>query len=244
MTDSLIKDLDKLKNSKKAKILSGFFKTGKGEYGEGDIFLGITVPDQRKIAEKYEELKLGEVQKLLKSKIHEHRLMALMILVEKYESLDSCLRRNDRKGVLVEIEKSKLVDFYIKNTKYINNWDLVDCSAYFILGDYLFDKEKDVLYNLAKSENLWERRIAIISTLGFIRRNNFTETLKICEILLNDDHDLIHKACGWMLREVGKRDLRAELRFLKKFYKKMPRTMLRYAIEKFSKVERQRYLKK
>ncbi len=240
MTDSLIKDLDKLKNSKKAKILSGFFKTGKGEYGEGDIFLGVTVPDQRKIAEKYKDLKLGEVQKLLKSKIHEFRLVASMILVEKYEKIN---HGDDGKGVMAEIEKSKLVDFYLKNTKYINNWDLVDCSAYFILGDYLFDKEKDVLYNLAKSENLWERRIAIISTLGFIRRNNFTETLKICEILLNDEHDLIHKACGWMLREVGKRDLGVEVRFLKKFYKKMPRTMLRYAIEKFSEAERQKYLK-
>ncbi len=230
MLNKLIQDLNKLKSKEKAKILAGFFKTGKGEYGEGDVFLGITVPEQRKVAKKYLDLKLTDIQKLLNSKIHEHRLVALMILVEQYEK---------------DIRDKKLiVDFYLKNTKKINNWDLVDSSAHYILGDYLFDKEKDILYNLLKSDNLWERRIAVISTFSFLRQGRYAETLEFSEKLLNDREDLIHKACGWMLREMGKRDIKVLRKFLDKFTGKMPRTMLRYSIEKFSKPEREKYLKK
>ena len=230
MLNKLIQDLNKLKSKEKAKILAGFFKTGKGEYGEGDVFLGITVPEQRKVAKKYLDLKLTDIQKLLNSKIHEHRLVALMILVEQYEK---------------DIRDKKLiVDFYLKNTKKINNWDLVDSSAHYILGDYLFDKEKDILYNLLKSDNLWERRIAVISTFSFLRQGRYAETLEFSEKLLNDREDLIHKACGWMLRELGKRDIKVLRKFLDKFTGKMPRTMLRYSIEKFSKPEREKYLKK
>ncbi len=226
--ENLVADLNKLIDSKKAKLLSSFFKTGKGEYGEGDIFLGITIPMQRKIAKKYSDLKLRDVEKLLKSKIHEQRMVALMILINKYS----------REGS----NRKELVDFYLNNIKYINNWDLVDGSAYFILGDYLFDKEKDILYNLITSDNLWARRIAIISTFKFIRKNQFSDTLKICEYLLHDKQDLIHKACGWMLREVGKKNKKILNKFLNRFSLKMPRTMLRYSIEKFTEKERQKYL--
>ena len=219
-------DLQKLKDPEKAEILSRFFKTGKGEYGEGDIFLGIKVPEQRKIAKNY-NLSLKEIQELLSSNIHEYRLTALFILISKYKKSD----------------KKQIVNFYLKNTKNINNWDLVDISAPKILGDYLLDKDKSVLYNLAKSNNLWERRIAILSTFTFIRNNQFEDTLNISEILLNDKHDLIHKAVGWMLREIGKKDQEIEENFLDKHYKNMPRTMLRYAIEKFEENKRKFYFK-
>ncbi len=229
MLNQIKKDLQKLKNPKKTKILSRFFKTGKGEYGYGDVFLGISVPKQREIAKKYIEISLNDLQKLIKSKIHEYRLISLVILVSKYQKAD-------------QIQKKKIVDFYLKNTKQINNWDLVDLSAPKILGDYLLDKEKSILYQFARSLNLWKKRIAIISTFTFIKNNHFKETLKISEILLNDDHDLIHKAVGWMLREVGKKDQKVEEDFLKKYYKNMPRTALRYAIEKFDKKKRKYYL--
>ncbi|MEA2092811.1 MAG: DNA alkylation repair protein [Patescibacteria group bacterium] len=207
-----------------------FFKTGKGEYGEGDVFLGVTVPDSRKIAKKYSGISLRELIGVLHSKIHEERFVALLILINKFE------KGSDR-------EKEEAVKFYLDNLKWINNWDLVDVSAYKILGSYLFDKDKDVLYNLVVSENLWERRIAIISTLHFIKNNSFTDTFQISEILLEDDHDLIHKAVGWMLREVGNKSLQTEVKFLNKYYKKMPRTMLRYAVEKFPEDLRLKYLK-
>jgi 3-methyladenine DNA glycosylase AlkD len=229
MHNSITRDLNKLRNPPKAKILAGFFKTGKGQYGEGDIFLGITVPDQRKIAKKYLSLSFVNLQKLLASKIHEYRLVALLILVEQYQ------KASDQ-------DKSKIVKFYLKNSKNINNWDLVDLSAPKILGEYLSDKDKSILYKFAKAKNLWQKRIAIVATFSFIRKNNFDETLKIAEILLNDNHDLIHKAVGWMLREVGKKDLKVLEKFLQKHYKKMPRTMLRYAIEKFEEGERKKYL--
>ncbi len=231
MLNQLKKDLKKLANPEKAGILQRFFKTGKGEYGEGDVFLGITVPDQRKIANKYSELPLKETQKLLSGKIHEHRLTALLILVIKYKKAD-------------DTDKKKISHLYIKNFKHINNWDLVDLSSEKILGDYLLEKDKSLLYKLAKSKNLWERRIAVITTFAFIRNNRFNDTLKISGLLLNDRHDLIHKAVGWMLREIGKRDQEVEEKFLKKHYRKMPRTMLRYAIEKFDEKKRQFYLKK
>ena len=227
MIDELKKDLEKLSNKKKAKILSGFFKTGKGDYGEGDIFLGVVVPEQRKIASKYNNLEFKDMQELLSSKIHEHRLTSLLILNNKYK------KASDRK---------EIVEFYLKNTKNINNWDLVDISAPKILGDYFFDRDKKRLYDLAKSNNLWEKRIAVLSTFWFIKNNKFDDSLKIAEILLYDKHDLIHKAVGWMLREIGKRDSEVEEKFLNKHYNKMPRTMLRYAIENFSYEKRRFYL--
>lgn len=226
---SLVEDLQKLADKDKAQILARFFKTGKGEYGEGDIFLGITVPQQKKVAKKYKGLTTSEVEKLLKSKIHEHRLTALLILVQQF-----------KKGS--EETRKKLVDFYIKNTKYINNWDLVDLSANHILGTYLLDKNASPLTKLSRSQNIWERRIAIIATFAFIYKNRFDQTLKIAKILRDDKHDLIQKAVGWMLREVGKRDQKAEEEFLKKYYHTMPRTMLRYAIERFDKKKRKFYL--
>jgi len=229
MLDQLKRDLSQLNNPKKIKTLSRFFKTGKGQYGEGDIFLGIPVPEQRKVAKKYVDLSLNSLQKLLFNKIHEYRLTALIILVSKYKKADN-------------LNKSKIFNFYLKNTKNINNWDLVDLSAPKIVGNYLIDKDKDILYKLAKSNDLWERRIAILATFTFIRRDNFKDALNISELLLHDNHDLIHKAVGWMLREIGKRDQKTEEHFLKKHSFEMPRTMLRYAIEKFEKKKRKFYL--
>ncbi len=230
------KDLFSKQNKSKAKLLQGFFKTGKGEYGEGDIFLGITVPEQRKVAIKHKYLDKASLKKLLLSEFHEHRLTALMILVEQFG------KANKEKN---EIEKKNIFNFYIRNAKQINNWDLVDLSAPKIVGEYLADKnaeQRKILYKLAKSKNLWEKRISIISTFAFIKRKDFVDTIKISEILLEDKHDLIQKANGWMLREVGKRDKPTEEKFLKKHYKKTPRTMLRYAIEKFPEKERKSWL--
>ena len=224
-------ELSKLADKKQAAILAGFFKTGPGQYGEGDIFLGIKVPAQRLVARQYENLSLADLQELLNNKIHEYRLIALLILLSQYRKAET---RN----------RKKFVDFYLKNTKRINNWDLVDLSCHYILGDYLLDKPRQILYKLARSNNLWEKRIAIISTFAFIRKNEFSDTLKIAEILLNDKHDLIHKAAGWMLREAGKRDEAALIGFLDKYRLVMPRTMLRYAIEKFSQEKRRSYLMK
>jgi len=230
MLQQLKKDLQYLANPEKAKILQRFFKTGKGEYGEGDLFLGITVPEQRKLAKKYYALSQKELQRLLSSSYHEHRLTSLLILVIKYSKSD-------------ESGKQGIADFYLKNTRHINNWDLVDSSADKIIGDYLLGRERSILYKLAESENIWERRIAIMATFRFIKNNQFKDTLKISELLLKDNHDLIHKAVGWMLRETGKRDMATEEAFLMKHYKKMPRTMLRYAIEKFDQQRRRTYLK-
>ena len=238
MIENLSKDLKKLANPKKAKILQRFFKTGKGEYGEGDVFLGVTVPDCRKIAQKYKELSLKDVTKLLQSKVHEERLIALLILVHNFQ------RGNEE-------EKKRIYDFYMSHTGYINNWDLVDLSADKIVGEYLLSDEgfwtsqNDILINLARSKNLWERRIAIISTFQFIKKQkDAVWTFKISKILLNDKHDLIQKAVGWMLREVGKNiSQKVEEDFLKKYYKNMPRTMLRYAIERFPDELKQAYLR-
>lgn len=229
MLHALKKELQKLGNPERAKILSGFFKTGKGEYGEGGVFLGITVPQQRKIAKKYAGLPLKDVQELLSSRMHEFRLTALLILVIKYS-------KEDDKG------KKEIVRFYLKNTAKINNWDLVDLSADKILGSYLLNKDKSVLFRLAKSENLWERRIAMISTSSFIKNSEFEDSLRIAEMLLTDRHDLIHKAVGWMLREIGKRDLAAEERFLKLHCSQMPRTMLRYAVERLDEDKKKVYM--
>ncbi len=232
MLVNLKKDLEKLRNLKKAKLLAGFFKTGEGEYGEGDVFLGLSSRQIKDLAKKYlKEIDFDNLQKLLNSGIHEHRMIVLRILVLKYEKGDSS-------------ERKRVFNFYLKNTKNINNWDLVDVSAHKIIGHYLLDKDRKMVYKLARSKNLWEKRISIISTFSFIKENDFEDSLKISEILLNDDHDLIHKAVGWMLREIGKRDQKREEMFLKKYYKKMPRTMLRYAIEKFDDRKRKIYLKK
>jgi 3-methyladenine DNA glycosylase AlkD len=224
-------ELENLGDLEKKEKLQKYFKTGKGEYGEGDIFLWISVGEQRKIAKRYRELEIQSVEKLLHSKIHEYRLVALLILVEKFKKANQDERKN-------------IVELYLNNTEWINNWDLVDLSAHKILGEYLKNKTKTILYNLAESEDLWERRISIISTFALIRNGDYNESLKIAEMLLNDEHDLIHKAVGWMLREVGKRDQVKEEAFLMKFYKTMPRTMLRYSIEKFDKNKKQFYMKK
>ena len=226
-------DLQKLANPTKATILSGFFKTGKGQYGEGDKFIGITVPLQREIAKKYyESASFVDLQKMLESKIHEYRLTSLLILVYKYDKTKN------------EKLKKEIYNFYLKNLQYINNWDLVDVTTPNIVGDYLLNnpKEKKILYKLVKSKNLWERRVAILATFRFIKEKQFEDTLAISEILLNDTHDLIHKAVGWMLREMGKRDIKPLVKFLDQHAIMMPRTMLRYAIEKFPEETRKYYL--
>ncbi len=227
---NLKKELREKADLKRAEGSQRYFKTGLGQYGEGDIFIGVNSAGVRSTAKKYTELNLADTQKLLNSKIHEERQVALLILIQKFI-----------KGI--EEERKKVFNLYLKNTRNINNWDLVDLSAPKIVGEHLKDKDRKILYKLAKSKDLWEKRISIISTFSFIREDDFVDTLKISEILLNDDHDLIHKAVGWMLREVGKRSIKEEEKFLKKHYKKMPRTMLRYAIEKFPEEKRQAYLK-
>src|SRR3989344_6718379 len=217
MLVNLQRDVKKLENKRKAKILAGFFKTGEGEYGFGDVFLGISVPQSRKIAIKYKDLGFDGILKLLRSEIHEERLIALLILIYQFEH--------------EELLERRIYEFYLKNTKFINNWDLVDLSSDKIVGGYLIDKPKNILYELAKSSSLWERRIAMVATYNFIKKGMVNESLKIAEILVKDENDLIQKAVGWMLREVGKKNLKKEQRFLKKYHKKMGRTALRYAIE-------------
>ena len=223
-------DLKKSASAKKAKLLARFFKTGPGQYGEGDIFIGVMVPDTRRVAKAYAAISLQAAEKLLHSKIHEERLCAILILIEKF-------RKADQKT------KKQIYKLYLKNTAHINNWDLVDLSAHHIVGEFLAGKSKDILYQLAKSQNLWERRISIIATFNYIYHGKSAEALKIAKILLRDEHDLIQKAVGWMLREVGKRCSEKILEdFLKKYYKKMPRTMLRYAIERLPETRRKAYL--
>jgi 3-methyladenine DNA glycosylase AlkD len=226
------KELRICATQEKARTNERFFKTGTGHYGEGDIFIGVAVPDIRKVAKKYHHALFETIAELTASPVHEERLLGLLILVGQAQKAD-------------EKTLKKIFNFYIKNRKGVNNWDLVDLSADKIVGRYLFeyDKPTEILYRYAHSKNLWEKRIALLSTFYFIKQGSFDHTLKIAEILLCDTHDLIHKAVGWMLREVGKRDQKAEEGFLKKHYKKMPRTMLRYAIEKFPEEKRLRYLK-
>jgi 3-methyladenine DNA glycosylase AlkD len=220
------------KNSDKkhAKTMQWFFKTGKGEYGEGDKFLGLRVPLQRKIAQKFSDLELSDLKQLLRSKIHEDRLISLLILVDKYQ-------KADEKG------KEKVYKYYLQSRQHINNWDLVDLSAPKIVGEHLVERDKEILYKYARSKNLWEKRIAILSTYTFIKNNNLNNTLELSDILLYDKHDLIHKSVGWMLREVGKINIKILEDYLKPRYTKMPRTMLRYAIEKFPEQKRKKYLK-
>lgn len=211
--------------------LKRFFKTGPGEYGEGDRFLGVRVPATRLVARKYRGIPLADTLTLLHSEFHEERLLALIVLTHKYQ-----------KGS--PGEQSEIYRIYLNNTRYINNWDLVDASAEHIVGAYLLNRSRKPLHALAHSETMWDRRIAIMATFHFIRNDEFDETLKIAETLVHDTEDLLHKAVGWMLREVGKRDRKKEEVFLKKHYQRMPRTMLRYAIEKFPENLRQQYLKK
>ena len=231
---STLKELkDELKkhvNPERAKLSHKYFKAEKGGYGEKDLFLGISTPIKRKIAKKFQDLSLADTKKILKSKYHGFRIVGLCILMHKFKKGNSK-------------QKKQIYDIYLDSTRYINNWDLVDISAPNIMGEYLLDRDRKILYKLARSKNLWERRVAILSTYPFIRNNDFKDTLSISEILLNDDHDLIHKAVGWMLREVGNRDREVEEKFLDKYALKMQRTILRYAIEKFPEVKRLYYLK-
>ncbi len=230
-SEDVVLDLEKVASTEKAAFFPNFFKTGPGQYGEGDKFIGVTVPNQRLIAKKYGSISLNELSKLLASPIHEHRLTALLILVGKYEKANLQ-------------ERKEIYEFYLANLKGVNNWDLVDSSAYKIAGAYLSDKPKDVLYRFAKSSNIWERRIAIISTLYFIRNKQFEDTIKISELLLTDKEDLMHKAVGWMLREMGKQSESTLLQFLDLYYKQMPRTALRYAIERLSFDKKKKYMTK
>jgi 3-methyladenine DNA glycosylase AlkD len=223
-------DLARLGDVRQAAILQRFFKTRPGEYGEGDRFRGIRVPVLRKLARKYCQLPLPETGKLLRSAFHEDRLLALFILMEHYNKGEDAVRSN-------------IHHLYLEHTAFINNWDLVDASAPHLVGHYLRDRDKSLLSHLAASLVLWERRIAIMATFAFIKEGNFDETLRIARLLLGDPEDLIHKAAGWMLREVGKREMTLAETFLRAHYHKMPRTMLRYAIEKFPEPKRQAYLK-
>ena len=231
MITDIKSEIKKLANPKKAKTLQRFFKTGKGEYGEGDIFLGLTVPQSRSISTiYYAQITFFDIEDLLKSKIHEERLIALQMLRLKFEKLA---------GV-----QEKIYQFYLNHTKYINNWDLIDGTADVIIGGFLFGKDTKILKKLAQSQSVWEKRIAMIATYYFLKNGQSEETQKIAKILLQDKHDLIQKAVGWMLREMGKRCSRKILGdFLKEHYKTMPRTALRYAIEHFPEEKRKAYLK-
>ena len=222
----IIRDLRACEDEEKKIVLPRFFKTGKGEYGEGDRFIGVIVPNVRKVAKAYKDCPLDVVEMLLESEWHECRLCALLILREKYK-----------------VDPEGIVDFYLKHTRGINNWDLVDLSAPYILGTYLVDKaDRQIIYDLAASPQMWERRIAVVSTLMLIRNNQFEDTVRLAEILLFSDHDLMQKAVGWMLREVGKRDETLLRKFLDIHCQEMPRTMLRYAIEKFPPEVRREYM--
>jgi 3-methyladenine DNA glycosylase AlkD len=214
----------------KARLLQGFFKTGPGEYGEGDRFLGVMVPYIRSVAKEYQDAPLPEVRKLLRSPWHEARLLALLILVRKFEGGNEALRKT-------------IYTLYLKSIRSVNNWDLVDLTAPKIVGPFLEKRFRKPLYRMVRSDDLWERRIAILATFHFIRQDDFEDALQLAEALLDDEEDLMHKAVGWMLREVGKRDEAVLKGFLRKHYRHMPRTMLRYAIERFPEGERQKYLK-
>ncbi|MBB4035721.1 3-methyladenine DNA glycosylase AlkD [Dysgonomonas hofstadii] len=232
MTAKNIKEeLDVLSTPEKKEFLPYFFKTGKGQYGEGDLFIGVVVPDTRKVAKKYKDMSYEEVTKLLDSPYHECRLCGLLILVER-------LKKSK------ESERKEIYEFYLSKTSRINNWDLVDLSARDIVGEYLVDKDRSILYTLADSSLLWDQRIAILATFAFIRKNDHKDILALSEKLLDHKHDLMHKAIGWMLREAGKRDKAVLTAFLDKHYKMMPRTMLRYSIEKLTQEERAYYMKK
>ena len=224
------KALRELRNPKNPAAKQGFYKTGPGGYGEGDVFIGVSVPNTRAVAKRFKALPLGEVSKLLRSEVHEDRLLALIIMVNRFK------RTKDEAG------RQALYDLYVDHLDRVNNWDLVDTSAHYIAGAHLLDKPREQLYEWAASPDLWVRRVAVIATFWFIKSGDFDDALRIAELLLGDEHDLIHKAVGWMLREIGNRDRAVEETFLKAHYRQMPRTMLRYAIEKFPEALRQDYL--
>lgn len=225
-------ELRQFADRERATNLQWFFKTGPGEYGEGDRFLGVTMPEIRQVARRHRDLPLPQVEKLLSSQWHEERMCALVIMTLRYPKAG-------------EAEQRRLKDNYLKNARFINNWDLVDVSVHKIVGEWLAERptERQLLDRLAASKNLWERRMSIIATFAFISRDQFDDSLRLAAKLLKDKHDLMHKAVGWTLREVGNRDLKAMETFLKRHYKEMPRTMLRYAIEKLPEHRRQAYLK-
>lgn len=229
MLQAVKKEIRKRASKEKAKILRSFFKTGPGQYGEGDVFVGVKVPEIRAVVKQFSFLALSETNDLLQSPVHEDRLCALLMLVRQYQ-----MNPADRPAIYT---------LYLQNTEYVNNWDLVDVSAEHIVGAFLWDKGRQPLYSLARSSKLWERRISIVSTFYYIKKKAFYDTVKIAEILLRDEHDLIHKSVGWMLREIGKREISVLEDFLKAHGQVMPRTMLRYAIEKFPEAQRQAYLK-
>ncbi len=217
---TILTELKALGSKEKQEMLPRFFKTGKGEYGEGDKFLGVTVPLTRSVAKKHKDMPLQDVAQLITSEWHEVRLCALCILTLKFKKAS-------------EAQRKEIFDFYLSHTEYINNWDLVDLSTYNIVGMYLLDKPREILYRLAESSSLWENRIAIVSTYAFIRQNELEDTYNLAVKMMQHPHDLMHKAIGWMLREAGKRDEQRLQRFVMQHRKQMPRTMLRYAIEKF-----------
>lgn len=227
---SVVRDLESFKDPRRALLLARYFKTGKGEYAEGDIFWGLTLPEIRSLIRKYRDLPLAEIRKLLKSPVHEVRLTGFLIMVARFRKGDAA-------------QKKRIHNLYLSNTKYVNNWDLVDLTAPTIMGSYLQDKPRDILFKMARSGHLWDRRISLLSCFWFIKNDEFTDALRIAEMLLSDTQDLVHKALGWLLREIGKRDISVEEAFLRKYYRRIPRTALRYAIEKFPEEKRQRYLK-
>lgn len=228
--NEVARELRRFAEPERARIHQSFFKTGRGEYGEGDMFLGVRVPHIRKLVKKFKGFSLADTEKLLHSRWHEERLFALLMLVDSFKT-----GGNE--------QKENIYDLYMNSTQWINNWDLVDLSAPHIPGGWLFNRDRKPLYVFAESDDLWKKRIAVISTQHFIRKNDFSDTLEISKKLICDNHDLIHKAVGWMLREVGKRNQETEEKFLREHYREMPRTMLRYAIERFPEEKRQKYLK-
>jgi 3-methyladenine DNA glycosylase AlkD len=231
MTVTVLKEkLHAMADPAQAQQLQRYFKTGPGEYGEGDRFIGVRVPKIRQLVTVGQQLSYTEIRKLLSSRIHEERLLALLILVRRFQ----------RGG---EVEREQVYRLYLDSTQHINNWDLVDTTAKYIVGGWLYSRSRKPLYALAASDSVWERRIAILATFHFIGHGDIQESLRLAALLLSDDHELIHKAVGWMLREVGKANRQAEEAFLREHYRQMPRTMLRYAIEHFPEKKRQAYLK-
>lgn len=232
----LIQELKKYSSQKRKKTNEWFFKTGKGEYGEGDKFIGVRVPDIRNVAKNFLELDFAETKKLFKSPIHEVRLAGILILVEKNKL---AIKNKDL------ITRKKILKFYLQNRKGINNWDLVDLSAHYIVGQAILDnlQDKDILYKYTKSKNMWERRISIISTWIFIRQGKLDDCFRLSKMLLGDKEDLMHKAVGWMLREAWKKDAKRTEKFLRTNYNKIPRTTLRYAIERMAETKRKKFLK-
>ena len=231
LTKTITNELQALSDAEKREIFPKFFKAGKGEYGEGDRFLGVTVPNIRAIAKLHKDISIEEIQDLIQSEWHEVRLCALIMMVEKSKKKDEALRK-------------ELFNLYLSQTKRINNWDLVDLSCRFIVGEYLLDKSRDILYQLAQSPLLWDNRIAIVSTYAFIRKGQLEDTYALSDLMMHHPHDLMHKAIGWMLREAGKRDANRLYNYVMSHRADMPRTMLRYAIEKFSPAERSILMKR